>query len=400
MNRIYLPILLLLLFSGVGQAKVTLELSSAEHKVLSFANTSIDAGKTQQALQILQDFTQQKHGQYAHALSWQIMGNLELSESNWAKAKQHYQQALSFRMLPKKDQQNIQAKLMQANYQLKEWQNSIDHWLLWQEVLVKGRRSSFAAQDYLRAGLSYMALEQWPAAKKMLLQAMSKTAEPKQGWYQALLSIERGLDNESGQIRVLKQLLDLAPLEQSYWLSLATLYEQKGNNEDATALLYSAFKNNVLKSSRHIVWLASGLSQSGNPAAASKVIERAIERKYLQSEEGAQLLIHFYRAAKMFTKAIKVLEKSALSTQHYQQLAQLYYQNKQWRLAYSNAQKVLATGAASQIKIEMLMALCSLYLQQVPRANVHFSKVLTLDPSHVLARSLSGLADRSKKKQI
>ena len=386
MNRIYIAIFCLLLFSGVCQAKATLVLSNAEHKVLSFANESIDTGQVQQALQILEDFTQQKHSQYAYALSWQIMGNLALDKSNWTKARQHYQQALSYAVLPKKDQQNIQAKLMQTSYQLKDWQSSIDHWMLWQEVLVKGRRPSFTAQDYLRASLSYLSLKQWQAAKKMLLKAQSKMAVPKLSWYQTLLTIERGLDNESGQIKVLKQLLELAPQQQSYWLALAKLHEKKGDKEDATALLYSAFKNDVLQSSEHIKWLASGLSQGGNPAAASKVIERAIEQQYLQSEEGAQFLIHFYHLAKMFTKAIDVLEKNAPSALNYQQLAQLYYQNKQWQLAYSNAQKVLATGAGRLIQIEMLMALCSLQLQQVARANVHFTKVLKLDPSHVLAR--------------
>jgi len=392
MSRIYIAIFCLLLFSGVGQAKATLVLSSAEHKVLSSVNKNIDTGQVQQALQILQDFTQQKHSQYAHALSWQIMGNLALDESNWTKAKQHYQQALSFRVLPKKDQQNIQAKLMYASYQLKDWQSSIDHWVLWQKVLVKGRRPSFTAQDYLRASLSYMSLNQWQAAKKMLLKAQSKTVVPKLSWYQTLLTIERGLDNESGQMKVLRQLLELAPHQQSYWLALAKLHEKKGNKEDAMTLLYSAFKNDVLKSSEHIIWLASGLSQRGNPAAASKVIERAMEQQYLQIEEGTQLLIHFYRLAKMFTKAIDELEKNAPSAQNYQQLAQLYYQNKQWQLAYSNAQEVLAAGADSPIQIEMLMALCSLHLQQVSRAKVHLTRVLKSDPNHVLAGSLSGLA--------
>jgi len=399
MNQAYIPLFCLLLLSGICQAK-TQVLSSAEHKVLSFANKSIETGKNKQALHMLQDFTQQKHSQYAHALSWQIMGNLALAESNWAMAKQYYQQALSFGVLPKKDQHNIQAQLMQASYQLKDWQRSIDHWLLWQKVLVQGKRPSFTAQDYLRASLSYKALEQWQAAKKMLLKALSKTGKPKLSWYQALLAIERGLGDESEQIKVLKQLLELAPLQQSYWLALAMLHEQKGNKKDATALLYSAFKNDVLQSSEHIKWLASGLSQSGNPSAASKVIERAIERKYLQSEEGVQFLIYFYRAAKMFTKAIEVLEKSAPSTQNYQQLAQLYYQNKQWQLAYSNAQKAFENSVDSPIKIEMLMGLCALQLQQVQRANVHFSRVLNQDPSHVLARSLSSLDDASERKQI
>jgi len=400
MNRIYIAIFCLLLFSGVCQAKATLVLSSAEHKVLSFANKNIDTGQVQQALQILQDFTQQKRSQYAHALSWQMLGNLALNESNWTQARQHYQQALSFRVLPKKDQQNIHAKLMQASYQLKDWQSSIDHWMLWQEVLVKGRRPSFTAKDYLRASLSYMSLKQWQAAKKMLLKAQSKMAVQKLSWYQTLLAIERGLDNDSGQIKVLKQLLELAPQQQSYWLALAKLYEKKGNKEDATALLYSAFKNDVLRSSEHIKWLASGLSQHGNPAAASKVIEHAIERQYLQSEEGARFLIHFYRLAKMFTKAIVVLEQNAPSVQNHQQLAQLYYQNRQWQMAYSNAQKVPEMGAGHIIQIEMLMALSSLHLQQVARANMHFSRVLQLDPNHVLARSLAGLTDRSEKKQI
>jgi len=372
---------------SIAQVKAALVLSDAEHQVLTGAVNSINTHQSLQARQALQVFNEERHSKYAHALSWQILGNLAFSEKNWTKANQHYQQSLSYSALPHRDRQSIQAKLMQANYQLKDWQRSIDHWLLWNKMLVKGSPQAFSAQDYLRASWSYKGLGQWKAAKKALLKAMSMTLEPTLSGYQSLLVIERGLGDVAAQITVLKQLLKLAPTQQVYWLTLATLYENSGSKAQAITLLYSAFENGVLQSSEHIKLLASGLSQRGNPAAASKVIELAIERQYLQSAKSSQLLVHFYSLAKMFTKAINVLQQTEPSDIKHLQLARLYYQNKQWQLAYSSAQKIPVIDQKHVIEMELLMALCSLHLKREERANLHFYNMLIIDPKHLVAKA-------------
>jgi len=85
MKTLRISIICCAVLVGIGQIKAALLLSEAEHQVLTGAVNSINAHQSLQARQTLQVFNQEKRSKYAHALSWQILGNLAFSEKSWAK---------------------------------------------------------------------------------------------------------------------------------------------------------------------------------------------------------------------------------------------------------------------------------------------------------------------------
>ena len=220
--------------------------------------------------------------------------------------------------------------------------------------------------------------------------ALKMTAAHPAQWRQRQWSIERHINTTAQNIALLKPLIELYPQQERYWLALALQYKSTAQTARMSATLHTAFINGALKTAANILWLANSLSEQGNPALAVEVIESAQRQALIdENPKAVALLTHLYIKAKMFDDALALLESSVrheAGFANHELLAQLYFNRQRWESAYDSAMQIAPEQIATQVSIQLILGVSSMQLKHTTMAKAHFSRILELAPSHLLAR--------------
>jgi tetratricopeptide (TPR) repeat protein len=178
--------------------------------------------------------------------------------------------------------------------------------------------------------------------------------DPKENWLVLQRATHYELNQPKQVTKVMEELVRLYSKPQ-YWLQLAGMYGEIGEEEKQVAVMEAAYQAGYITKSSEIMTLANLYQFHGAPFKAAKLLNEAIEQGTVVAlEKSLDLLSRAYLSAKEPSKAITVLKKLSeiADTGKYDALlAQTYLNTEQWKSAIN-----YADTAITKSKIEKTAA--------------------------------------------
>jgi tetratricopeptide (TPR) repeat protein len=230
-----------------------------------------------------------------------------------------------------------------AYYQLENFGESLKQAILVEELAV-ARRAARIESSMEAISNGKMSDEKMQEAKLSLQKLQGKQAVKENWWYlQVVLYNE--LEDVDSVIRVLETLIANYPKKQ-YWMHLAGMYSEKGQDDASLSAYYAAYVQDFLVRESEIVMMAQRLLGADNPYEASLVLEKGLKSKAIEeNEKNLRLLATAYTLSQETNSAIdawKDATKYAEDGDLYFRLAQALSaqdRHKEAVKAYNDAQK-------------------------------------------------------------
>ena len=189
-----------------------------------------------------------------------------------------------------------------AYYQLENFRESLKQAILVEELAV-ARRAARLESSMEAISNGKMSDEKMPEAKLALQKLQAKQAVKENWWYlQVVLYNE--LEDVDSVIRVLETLIVNYPKKQ-YWMHLAGMYSEKGQDDASLSAYYAAYIQDFLVRESEIVMMAQRLLGADNPYEASLVLEKGLKSKAIEeNEKNLRLLATAYTLSQETNSAI------------------------------------------------------------------------------------------------
>ena len=230
-----------------------------------------------------------------------------------------------------------------AYYQLENFRESLKQAILVEELAVS-RRAARIESSMEAISNGKMSDEKMPEAKLALQKLQAKQAVKENWWYlQVVLYNE--LEDVDSVIRVLETLIVNYPKKQ-YWMHLAGMYSEKGQDDASLSAYYAAYIQDFLVRESEIVMMAQRLLGADNPYEASLVLEKGLKSKAIEeNEKNLRLLATAYTLSQETNSAIDAWRDATKYAEdgdlHFRLAQALSAQDrhKEAVKAYSDAQK-------------------------------------------------------------
>ena len=230
-----------------------------------------------------------------------------------------------------------------AYYQLENFRESLKQAILVEELAV-ARRAARLESSMEAISNGKMSDEKLPEAKLALQKLQAKQAVKENWWYlQVVLYNE--LEDVDSVIRVLETLIVNYPKKQ-YWMHLAGMYSEKGQDDASLSAYYAAYMQDFLVRESEIVMMAQRLLGADNPYEASLVLEKGLKSKAIEeNEKNLRLLATAYTLSQETNSAIDAWRDATKYAEdgdlHFRLAQALSAQDrhKEAVKAYSDAQK-------------------------------------------------------------
>tara|TARA_B100000795_G_scaffold249516_1_gene217102 strand:+ start:2588 stop:4060 length:1473 start_codon:yes stop_codon:yes gene_type:complete len=230
-----------------------------------------------------------------------------------------------------------------AYYQLENFRESLKQAILVEELAV-ARRAARLESSMEAISNGKMSDEKLPEAKLALQKLQAKQAVKENWWYlQVVLYNE--LEDVDSVIRVLETLIVNYPKKQ-YWMHLAGMYSEKGQDDASLSAYYAAYIQDFLVRESEIVMMAQRLLGADNPYEASLVLEKGLKSKAIEeNEKNLRLLATAYTLSQETNSAIDAWRDATKYAEdgdlHFRLAQALSAQDrhKEAVKAYSDAQK-------------------------------------------------------------
>ena len=241
--------------------------------------------------------------------------------------------------------------LAQLSMQQQDFTSALAHLMAWKKVNPKPLSAN---QEMLFAQVYYQDkqfIDSLIHIENAIQQVTSQNKLPKENW----LILKRATHYELAQpekvTQVVEQLVRLYDKPQ-YWLQLAGMYGEIGEEEKQVAVMEAAFQAGYVTKSSDIITLVQLYQFHGAPYKAAKLLSAAIDDgTVIAKEKNLEILSRAYMNAKEPEKAIVVLTKLtelSESGQNEALLAQIYLNDEKWQLAIEFADKAIEKSVADE----------------------------------------------------
>lgn len=284
---------------------------------------------------------------YERAMMWNFYGFMHYGDQNTAAALNSFEHVVKEQGIPQSLRISTLYSLAQLSMAQQDYALTLDYLARWQDVNNKAMTSS---QHILFAQVYYQnkQFEQSLSAVSSAIELVQTDAKlAKENW----LILQRAnyfeLKKPKKVTQVLEQLVrDYDKPE--YWVQLAGMYGEIGEEAKQLAVMESAWQAGYIKKSQDIITLVQLYRYHNVPFKAASLLEQAIDQGSVVAEEKYfAMLAQAYVAAKDQQKAIPVYIKAseiAENGKYDEQLAQVYLNLELWSDAVVSAEKALQRG--------------------------------------------------------
>ncbi|MCP4602846.1 MAG: hypothetical protein GY847_20410 [Proteobacteria bacterium] len=310
---------------------------------LSKAYNFLSEKKYKEAIEVLDIIKNRKRvNDHERAIMWQTYGFIWSSKENFKKAISAFEKCLALNALPKGAMTEIEFNLGQLYIANKRYKKGASILASWIEKVENPTPDS----QYLLA----MAYAQSLQNKHALLwakKAIARVKQPKESWYQFILSLHFQLKQFYEVARTLEILVSRYS-KKSYWLQLAAIYGQLKKESASLAVLELAYTKNFLTKESELMNLASLYLHRGIPYKAARVLEKGIasgmiERNVKSLRMQAQSWLHARenkRAMAPLASAAELHDNGDL----YVQIAQIHISWEEWKKASKTLNQAIKKG--------------------------------------------------------
>ena len=314
---------------------------------LARAQNLADEGKKAEGFQALDDVKDRLDSlnKYEQAMLFNFYGFMHYADDNVKKAIENFTQVISDESaIPDSLLISTRYSLAQLSMQQQDYKGALEHLTAWKKV---NGKPLTANQEMLFAQVYYQDKDYVASLmhiESAMTIAQSENKPPKENWLILQRATHYELNQPKAVTKVMEQLGGLYDKPQ-YWLQLAGMYGEMGEEEKQVAVMEAAFQAGYITKDTDIITLAQLYQFHGAPYKAAKFLNEAIEQgTVVAQEKNLDILARAYLNAKEPTKAIKVLAKlTELSDdgQYDALLAQIYVNSEQWKQAIVFADKAI-----------------------------------------------------------
>ncbi|MGM0563457.1 MAG: tetratricopeptide repeat protein [Pseudomonadota bacterium] len=319
-------------------------------KMLDRARELADEQNYSEAEGQLKKLEQIRRNSYEEAMTWNMYAYVYFNQEKYAQAAQAYEKVIATDRIPVSLEENTLYSLAKLYLIQEQYRKSLEPLNKWFELT----ESPGAEAHMLRAQI-YFQLEQYNQALPEIRTAgeiaRSKGKTMRENW----LLLERAVYYQNkdyqGLERALKDLIALYP-KASYWVQLAAVYNQLGDDKKELAAMEAAYEQDFLDKEQHYVSLAQMMLANEIPYKAASVLEKGLDSEVVEADErNLSLLADSWMMAKEYDRAIEALERAAKVSengQNHYKLAQIFVDRREWNRAAQHVEKALQQGGLRQ----------------------------------------------------
>jgi tetratricopeptide (TPR) repeat protein len=331
---------------GDLETQETASMRETTYKELAKAQEAAEVEKYSEAIRILDKLTKDELNSYEMSQALNLYAYIYYAQDNYPKAIQTYEQLLSQPDLPEALQTPTVYTLSQLYFSTENWRKAIEMLNRWFELGAEPQTQTYElmAQAYYQLGEYRNALQ--PARQSIEL--TRKSGKPvKEQSYLLLRVLYYEIEDYNQVAAVLQELIKRFPKKQ-YWMQLAGIYGELGNERKQISTLELAYLLEYLDTETEVMTLAGLLLQNDVPYKAGKILAKGLEDGVISSTyDHWRLLSQAWTLAKEDEKAVPALTRAAGLSENGELdiiLGQTYMNLEQWDAAVQALRTGISKG--------------------------------------------------------
>ncbi|MRJ41569.1 MULTISPECIES: tetratricopeptide repeat protein [Idiomarina] len=295
------------------ERKKTPALREQVYSQLARAQELADAGDVPAGLQVLQAVEQKlsSMNSYERAMLWNFYAYMHYGQDNIDQAIVYFAKVVDEEALPLALEQNTLYSLAQLALGQGNYQQSLGYLERWQQLVPVDQHSKAFV---LKAQALYQAGD-YAAALMPITQAIdgavAKSVIPDENWLVLQRAIYFELKQTDQVAKVLEQMVRWYN-KPEYWVQLAGVYGQLGEEAKQLAMLEAAYQQGFLVKGTDLLNLAQTYFFSDLPYKSGRVLEQALaDQKVERNLRNLKMLAQAWVAARETDKAVEALAAAA-----------------------------------------------------------------------------------------
>lgn len=295
------------------ERKRTPALREQVYSQLSRAQQLADGGDLKAGLAVLATVESKLNSMnsYERAMLWNFYGFMHYSQDDIPAAISYFSKVVQEDPIPDALLQGTLFSLAQLALGQERYQDSLKYLDKWQQAV--GGEPQLKAL-VLRAQVLYQ-LKQYDAALAPIVAAIESSQKagqrPDENWYVLARAIYFELNQIDRVAEILVQMIKHYN-KAEYWVQLAGVYAQLGQDNKQLAVLEAAHVQGYLTKGHDILNLAQAYFVNDIPYKAARTLEQGIEQQKVEANlRNLKLLAQSWVAARETDKAVAALSKAA-----------------------------------------------------------------------------------------
>jgi tetratricopeptide (TPR) repeat protein len=267
--------------------------------------------------------------------------------------------------------------LAQLSFVIERHQDALDYMETW---LTKARNPG--ADPHIFMGQVYYQMENYPAAIDQIESGIRIAKERgltvKENWWGLLNYLYFEQENWDKVLEILEILVQDFP-KREYWIRLAGILGQEGNEKDQVHAMQGAYTAGFLDRERDLLSFAGLLMQDQVPFRAAVVLDQAFDDGLIErTATNLQSLGQAWQLSQETARAIPVFEEAADISDDgriYERLAQLYLDDDQFDPCVEASDGALDKGGLRNIpQVHIIKGMCQFNAAQSNVANLKVAR--------------------------
>ena len=326
---------------------------------------------------------------YEYALTNQYLANTAILAGDNNRAKVAVEQALSVGNLPAQMKANLDLFYGQLLIGDEEFEKALTHLEDWLAVTETPPQPG---QIFYVAYANFM-MEKLPRAQTLIERAIDEQPVHSEQWdrvYYQILYDQRKYDEA---LDVILGLLNRDPADDGYWRLLVNHYMSQEESRNALSAMVIANLQNPMTQEADLKRLVSLYGYVEIPEKAARLLESYIASETITKDpETLRQLGDLWLMARERDKAKVVLQEAAEVApdgRTYQLLGGIFFEDEQWKDAYSAYLEALDLGGLTDPdQIQLLVGISAFRAGMMPEARVALEAAAKSDEYRSQARSL------------
>ncbi|MBY6064958.1 tetratricopeptide repeat protein [Pseudidiomarina sediminum] len=316
---------------------------------LARAQELADAGDVDAGLAALKNVESKlsSMNSYERAMLWNFYGYMYYGKDRIGEAITYFAKVVDEDPIPEALQQNTLFSLAQLSMGQGEYQHALTYLDRWQAIV--GDENASKA-DVLRAQALYQKGDYQQALapiKRAIAAAEAKGEAGDENWYVLQRALHYELEQPEQIAAILERMIKHFN-KPEYWVQLAGVYGQLGQEKQQLAMLEAAYQQGFLEKGQDFQMLVQSYFFAGIPFKAGQVMEYALAQEILPADlRNLKLLAQSWIAARETDKAVDALERAAALSDDGEldaQRAQVLLNAERYSQAIVAAQQALKKG--------------------------------------------------------
>ncbi len=280
---------------------------------------------------------------YEHAVILQTYGYVYAGQGKYKQAVDAFERCLALKAMPEGVQQSMEYNLSQMYAAIPDYTGARDHLEVWLKTATNPDPVALAY-----AATVYAQLQEFAKAIPFIQQAISKSSQPPESWYQLLVAMHYSRKEYKAAAKVLTALVNLYPGKKQYWDQLTGVYYALKNDKKTLAVSELAYKAGHLTSDKELMNLVNLYLLVDIPYTAARLLEKEMEASRIsRNMKNVEKLGETWLRAKEYEKAATALQDAAVlggGGEVYMKAAQVYLEQDNWKKALATIRKALNAG--------------------------------------------------------